>query len=66
MKDYEFKRKEYKMYPMDGPCCVKELQKKYDNMGNMIEDGEKLDVKNADWFFCYPKPKVSKQCCEIM
>ena len=66
VKDYEFKRHEYKMYPMDGPCCVSELQNRYDNMGNMVEEGESLDMTNADWFFCYPKPEVSKKCCEIM
>ena len=66
IKDYEIKRQEYKMYPMDDPCCVTELLNRYDNKGNMVEEGESLDMTKADWFFCYPKPETSKKCCEIM
>ena len=54
---------DFKFYPNEGPCHVKELQNKYSNDGNMVDEDEKTMVWGWNWFFCQPnKPTITKKC----
>jgi len=55
-----------KFYPNEGPCPVKELQKKYSNDGNMVDDDEKTMVWGWNWFFCQPKTITIPTKCTIL
>ena len=55
-------------YPESGPCCVEELQKRYDSeTGEMKKGDEEENVAGPDmeWYYCSPK-KEEKKCCTVI
>ena len=52
-----------RIYPPQGPCCIGELENHYDENGNIVNDGEIVNVWNALWFFCFSKSDAAKPCC---
>ena len=57
----------YLTYPDDGPCCIDDVEKRYDGEGWAWKNHqhEKVQVYGADWFFCFPKSGSTKPCCTI-
>ena len=53
-------------YPKKGPCCIDELEKRYDGNGYMVNGREKVHVAEASWVFCLPKKATSAKCCTIL
>ena len=53
-------------YPKTGPCCIDELEKRYDGNGYMVKGREKVQVAGANWVFCLPKNSHSAECCTIL
>ena len=53
-------------YPKKGPCCVDELEKRYDGNGYMVHGGQKVHVAAASWVFCLPKQPPPSECCTIL
>ena len=63
---YQHKGKEYNAYPINGVCCPKEIQGRYDNLGNVVEDNEKINIRYKNWYFCFPRKQNVGQCCIVM
>ena len=53
-------------YPKKGPCCVDELEKRYDGNGYMVHGGRKVHVAASNWVFCLPKQPPPSECCTIL
>lgn len=47
------------MYPKSGTSSVSELRKKYTNESDIVDNGEKIDVFDKNWFFCLPKKSLT-------
>ena len=64
--DFPQQDKELSFYPNDGPCEVKEIQGRYSDDGNMVDEDKKTDVGNWNWFFCKPKKPNDMPKCTIL
>ena len=64
--DFPRNNKELLFYPNDGPCEVKEIQGRYSDDGNMVDEDKKTDVGKWNWFFCKPKKPNDMPKCTIL
>ena len=64
--DFPKHNKELVFYPDDGPCEVKEIQGRYSDDGNMVDEDKKIDVGKWNWFFCKPKKSNDQSKCTIL
>ena len=53
------------MYPKNSVCSVEELQKRYNEDGQMVSDGDKVSVYEKTWYFCKPKKLAKLPKCSI-
>ena len=64
--DFPQQDKELLFYPNNGPCEVKELQGRYSDDGNMVDEDKEIDVGKWNWFFCKPKKSNDQSKCTIL
>ena len=53
-------------YPKEGPCSVEELQKRYNEEGQMVDGDHKISTWGKAWYFCKPKKPSSLPICAIL
>ena len=53
------------MYPNNSVCSVEELQKSYNEDGQMVSNGKKVSVYEKTWYFCKPKKLAKLPKCAI-
>ena len=53
------------MYPKNSVCSVEELQKRYNEDGQMVSGGDVVSVYEKTWYFCKPKRLAKLPKCAI-